>query len=352
MENYGPVEAIADGGPGGISLPAVLCVLAVFLSSCTTTTPIPDWAQSPSVLTRVYPADAYIAQRGQGQTREAAEASAAAAISRYFISEVRSVTGILESERQMNGVTTETQLATTSEILVNSQTELFALRYAEAWFNEAGKQWETVAYIDRAEAWAIYEPRFQKQAETLRGLYQAAETESDPFKKALLWGVTDRFAQGADFHAAYSFGQILNLAKMNAVFSAARSNIASLPQKIDNARRNAGVYIDCPVDFESLIVNAFSRALISEGFPVDKVRTEAAAVCTITVDEGMQKRELGIFYYPSLQAVFTGSSGALFTYNASTGSTSAVTPDVAKRRAYTALAEQVQKSFPAEFNVK
>ncbi|AEF86345.1 hypothetical protein TREPR_3856 [Treponema primitia ZAS-2] len=298
----------------------------------------------------MYPADTYIAQHGQGQTREAAEASAAAAISRYFISEVRSATGILEFERQTNGVTTETQLAATSEILVNSQTELFAVRYAEAWFNKAEKQWETTAYIDRAEAWAIYEPRFQKQAEALRGLYQAAETEGDLFKKALLWGVTNRYAQSADFEAAYSFGQILNSAKMNVVFSVVRSNTASLPQKIDNARRNADVYIDCPVDFESLIVNAFSRALISEGFPVAKTRAGAAAVCTITVDEGMQKRELGIFYYPSLQAVFTGSSGALFTYNASAGSASAVTPDVAKRRAYTALAEQVQKSFSTEFN--
>jgi hypothetical protein len=64
----------------------------------------------------------------------------------------------------------------------------------------------------------------------------------------------------------------------------------------------------------------------------------------------MQKRDLGIFYFPSLQAVFTGSSGTLFTYNASAERASAVTPDVAKRRAYTALAEQVQKTFAAEFN--
>jgi hypothetical protein len=137
---------------------------------------------------------------------------------------------------------------------------------------------------------------------------------------------------------------------MNAAFAAVRSEIAALPQKSDEARRNANVYIDCPVDFESAIVNAFSRAISAEGFPVAKTRAGAGAVCTVTVDEGMQKRELGTFYFPSLQAVFTGKSRALFTYNASADSASAVTPDVAKRRAYTALAAAVQKTFSTEFN--
>jgi hypothetical protein len=58
---------------------------------------------------------------------------------------------------------------------------------------------------------------------------------------------------------------------------------------------------------------------------------------------------LGIFYYSSLQAVFTDASGALFTFNAA-AKESAVTPDVAKRRAYTALAEKVVESFSIEGN--
>jgi hypothetical protein len=40
----------------------------------------------------------------------------------------------------------------------------------------------------------------------------------------------------------------------------------------------------------------------------------------------------------------------LWTFNAKAEKSSAVTPDVAKRRAYTALAESVAKTFAAEFN--
>ncbi|MDR1420685.1 MAG: hypothetical protein LBI86_09945 [Treponema sp.] len=59
----------------------------------------------------------------------------------------------------------------------------------------------------------------------------------------------------------------------------------------------------------------------------------------------MQKRELGIFHFPSVQAVITGASGALFTFTVSADSVGAVTPDLAKRRAYKALEEKVLAGF-------
>jgi hypothetical protein len=59
----------------------------------------------------------------------------------------------------------------------------------------------------------------------------------------------------------------------------------------------------------------------------------------------MQRRELGVFYNPSLQAVFADSAGTFFTFTAAASQASAVTPDVAKRRAYTALAEKVVEAF-------
>ena len=105
------------------------------------------------------------------------------------------------------------------------------------------------------------------------------------------------------------------------------------------------MYIETPVDFESLVHNAFSRKFAALGFPVAHNRASAAAVCRVTVSEGRQERDLGIFYHPSLQAVITGPSGTLFTFSAEAERASAVTPDVAKRRAYQALADKVNSDF-------
>jgi hypothetical protein len=202
-----------------------------------------------------------------------------------------------------------------------------------------------VAYIDRNEAWAVYEPRFKRQADAFATLYAAAEQERGQFRKVLRFGAADAYVRGGDFAEAEAFGQILHPQKMNASFGGIRAAIAAIPQKTDDAKRKAGVCIDCPGDFESLVANAFSRALSAAGFPVAKNRNGADVICAINIDEGRQQRELGIFYYPSLRAVFSDASGTLWTFNAAADRASAVTPDVAKRRAYTALAEKVGEAI-------
>jgi hypothetical protein len=331
-------------------LNALSCLIGLtsLLALSCATAPAPDWAASSSAIRAVYPDSDFIAQRGRGATREAAELAAASEIARFFTSQISANTGYSEVITQQNGKATEI-LRTSDEVFVQSQIDISGIRYAQdAFYHRAEKQWQTVAYIDRNEAWIVYEPRFKRQTDAFEALYAAAENESDQFRKVLRFGAAGAYARGGDFVEAEAFGQILHPSKMNASFGRIRAEIAAIPQKTDNAKRNASVFIDCPGDFESLVTNALSRVLSEAGFPIAKNRNGAAVICTVTVDEGRQQRDLGIFYYPSLQAVFTGASGALFTFNAAADRASAVTPDVAKRRAYAALAGKVVESFSIE----
>jgi hypothetical protein len=324
---------------------SVLIVLALLLASCASapTTPAP-WDASPAAIRQVFPDSGYIAQRGRGAIRAAAEADGAAQIALFFNAQIGSQTRIAEQYSERNGrAQSNTEIET--ETFVRSQMNLFGIRYArDAYFDRQMREWITVAYIDRAEAWQVYGPRFKQQAEAFQGLFLAAENESDPFRKALRFIAAGNYAGSPDFQNADAFGQFLYPAKMNEEFALVRSQAASLPQKTDNARRNASVYIDCPDDFESLIYNAFSREFSSLGFPVSANRN-AAALCSVAIESGEQIRDLGIFYHPSLQAVLTGPSGVLWTFTAEAERTAAVTPDVAKRRAYQALAEAVSRTF-------
>jgi hypothetical protein len=319
--------------------------LALLLLSCASapTTPAP-WAASPAAIRSVFPDSQYIAQRGRGKTRQAAEAQGASELARFISSQITASKGY----RISSGTGGET-LDTEDEAYVRAQINLFGIRYAEdAFYNKSAKEWQTVAYIERAETWPVYSPGFKRQADSFTALYTAAEGEADPFKKVLRLKAAEQFSHTEEFENASLFGQILYPEKMNAEFAGVRTRLAALPQKLDDARRNASVYINCPVDFESLISNAFASRFAAQGFPVSKTRSAAAAVCTITVDEGMQKRDIGTFYFPSLQAVVSGRSGALFTFSAKGEQASAVTPDVAKRRAYTNLAAEVEKTFTIE----
>jgi hypothetical protein len=325
-----------------------MCLTTLFILAACATAAVPDWAASLSAYRAVYPDSDFIAQRGRGPTREAAEIAAAAEIARFLTSVIDVNRGYSDIITGQNGAADENE-KTSSETFVRSQIDLFGIRYAEdAFYQRADKQWQTLAYIDRNEAWTVYEPRFKRQADAFAALYRAAEQERDPFRQVLRFGAARAYARSEDFTTAEAFGQMLHPQKMNASFGGIRDAIAAIPQKTDDAKRNASVFIDCPGDFESLVTNAFSRALSEAGFPVARNRNGAAAVCAVTVDEGMQQRDLGIFYYPSLRAVFTGASGVLVTFDAKADRASAVTPDVAKRRAYTALAGKVVESFSLE----
>jgi hypothetical protein len=130
---------------------------------------------------------------------------------------------------------------------------------------------------------------------------------------------------------------------MHQDYAPVRAALAALPKNIDNAKRGATVYIDSVTDFEQRITQAFAECFRARGFAVTKTRAEAAAICVVTVHKGKQKRELRIFYHPSLHAELRGKSGVLVSFTVQGERAQAVTSDVAKRLAYTALAAQLDE---------
>jgi hypothetical protein len=320
----------------------VLVIFTILLLSCAGVPSTPaTWDVSPTAIRQVYPDGRYIAQRGSGINREAAEVNAATQIASFFNTQVSYQ--FEERFREENG---NVQSIVDIETVVISYINLFGLRYAsDAYYDRRSKQWITVAYIDRNEAWQIYEPRFKRLTESFHQLFQSAENEIDPFRKVLTLIAAQNFIRTSEFQNDEIFGQILYPTRMNETFANMRTQIARLPELLNNARRNVSIFIGCADDFESIITNAFSQKFIEIGFPITRDRDSASAVCTITINEGRQQRELGIFYHPSLQAVISNTTGVLSTFNVEGERVGAVLPDVAKRRAYQSLADKVREDF-------
>jgi len=303
------------------------------------------WSGSRSAMLQVFPDSQFIAQQGRGATRDMAEANGTAAIAQFFSSEVVSRVAILEQYWEQNGQA-QSRTVAESEVFIQSEMRLFGVRHAQdAYFDSKNREWVTVAYINRAEAWQILGPRIRHQGEAFIRLFQAAENESDPFRKALRYIAAQNFSRSPEFLSVQSMGELLYPARMNAEFAAVRPKLASLPQRALNARQNAPVFLDIPVDFEGRVQGAFSQSFAALGFPVTTNRNAAAAVSQITVEEGRQDGNIGILYHPRLQAVLSSPAGALFTFSAEAGRQAAINPDVARRRAYEALAERISNDF-------
>jgi hypothetical protein len=107
-------------------------------------------------LEAVFPGGVYIAVRGTSGSRETVGQAALNALSLYFQSQVSSRTDLAESYREEDGAVSQS-VQLEQQTVVQTETELFAVRYTDPWRN-AGGLWEMTAYIDRNEAWALFEP--------------------------------------------------------------------------------------------------------------------------------------------------------------------------------------------------
>jgi hypothetical protein len=313
-------------------------LLFLALSSCASVPEAenpPEWKLNPQ---QVYPDSRYIAQSGQGPTKTAAENAALAAISRYFTSEVEAVSGYRQTESTANGTQKSTEYFEDSAF-VRSQTELIAVRYTESWYNQAEKRYECMAYIDRAEAWSIYEPVLRQGVEAFISLYQAAETDQEPFRQISLYSAAHREALKSlpEVSPKLSFARTLDpqAAKQ---FDDVFTNAASVPQKIRSAKSRSTIFIQCSSDVDGTVYSTVSKALSAEGFPVTTNKDAAAVICEVSISENRQTLPAGTFYTPSVNIIMNGKTQSLYSFSTSVDERiGANNPDVARQRAYMAI---------------
>jgi uncharacterized lipoprotein YajG len=330
-------------------IPALVILV---LSACASSPePLPD--QPPWVISveDAYPNDQFIAQRGRGKSRQEAEMAALALISRIFSNEITAIQESVYTSVEQNGISNDTSRVGES-ISVNSQTELFAVHYAEdAWINPGTKEWETIAFIDRSEAWEIYRNEVQQQIDGFTALFESAENEMEPVKQAFAFRIAQRFADSDNYQQVMNFGQILSPQKMDALMRLTRERIAAIPQRTSNARQQSQLFIDCSSDYNSLLISALTNVFKVNDFPIVKTFGEAKAICSVAVDEGLQASEQGNMYYPSVVITIKTKNGeTVFSYAAKAERQGAVTAEVAKRRAYTSLANEIESSLSKELD--
>lgn len=318
----------------------ILLLSVLLLPSCASapSTP-PDWAGPAQNVTRVYPAEKFIAQKGTGADPNAAQVNALAALSRYFESEVESRVSSVQVITQQNGAD-EAYLRVEESGLIQSAVNLFALRQSETWFNKAENQWETLAYIDRNEAWTIYEPRLTQKTAPFMTAFRRAETEGDPLRQFVSFSAL----QDTELLTMLDFALVLHPRKAQA-FDDVRSAYAECRSKVEAAKRKIILAVFCTGDYENTVYTALASSFSGHGFALVRNQGEATHRCQAVVTENEQKMQVGTFFTPTITVTLSGKDGVIFTYNRGITRTGANDPVVAKRRAYIALGKALQETF-------
>jgi hypothetical protein len=294
----------------------------------------------------VYPHGEFIAQEGRGQTRKDSETGALAALSLYFITEVNTTAQSSESFSRRNGQSQDS-VKLSVDTFVKSNASLFAVRYSAHFYDSEAKEYRVIGFIDRAEAWRIFEPRIKKEIDAFTALWDAAETETEAFSIVSAYRKLREYISRPDFVNTFLFGESLHPENMKTISGRTAENAAVVSAKTNEAVALLNIYIGIDHDFESLISAKLTKLFRAQHFNVSANKNTANTFCDVKVEEGFQHREgTGDFYYPKITVTIRSKGGkTLYSYAASAARQAASTPDVAKRRAYTALVNELEKNF-------
>jgi hypothetical protein len=270
----------------------------------------PAWV---SGLEAAFPDARYIARLGYGAERQAAQTNAAAAVAAFFDSEVRSRITLNDRLTAVNG-TESTVSDFNQSVFIDSQASLFTLRYTEPWKNPESGEWAAAAYLDRNEAWTVYQGRLDAEAGPLMAAYNAAETEQDALRQAILYDRSAALVK-PELQTMLEFARILN-PRQAAAYTQAWDALAQARFKAGEARAKVAVYFIVENDMEGIVSGALAGVFSANGFAAAPDEALSTNWCRTEIRENRQDLEAGTFYAPSLQAWVYGSGGLLFSFNA------------------------------------
>ena len=330
--------------PFPVILIAALCLFAACASA--PPEPPPAWAES---VERSFPNDRYLARRGTGRTAAEAEAGAVRALAQHFQLDV----GVQAREEAVLRGDGPTEITNIEITVIGTSVELFAVHRTRPWHNRGDRLFETVAYINRAEAWEVFEPGVRREESAFLDMFNSAELEGDSLRRFMML----RGAQ--NYHAANvapmrSFGERLHPAQARDGFPEADAALSMLPRLLDEARAGAVIYIDSGNDFENRVTQLIERTLNEEGFNISRNRAAAEAVFAVDFDFNMSENRSGdstsYSFAPSVRATLNGRSGVILSYHSPPQSrTVTLTQEAGRRRSFTTFMSALEDSFPAEF---
>ena len=231
------------------------------------------------------------------------------------------------------------------EVFVNSQTELFAVHYTKPKFDKRQKQYEVTAYIDREEAWRIYEPKLSDAADSFRRFYADAQAQNGTLSKIIALSKAVKNARETELLKKLDFALILNPDRAE-LFDVTRSNLAEIEPTMRRLAKNCTVRVEVNSDFEERISKSVKETFSKIGIKTQE--SGAEYVCTVEVTENAQTLAAGIFFTPSFTVQIEKSENVIWSVSKQLKKVGAKNENIARQRAFSAVAGEIQKSLQSE----
>jgi len=143
----------------------------------------PEWVDNPQ---SKYPSSKYLTSIGAGDSRKAAENSAAANLSQIFQSTIKAEQTVNERYKELfassNQSTLEGQTDVTKNITISTDQTLYNIQYADSYTDNLGKVY-VLALLERQPTAEIYEKKMEENEKQMAAYISQHNASTDPIAR-------------------------------------------------------------------------------------------------------------------------------------------------------------------------
>ncbi len=301
----------------------------------------PAWVDNPSA---VYPEREYLAARGAGDTRQAAEDNASANLAKVFKSEItvdQTTRERYSALTKMDGTMDETLQTDMDQIVkVLAGETLFNVKFSQTYTDEMGRV-HVLAYLNRRETAKIYEEKITANFEQIQALTGEAEETDDPVTRY------------ACLNAAYAVSRINQamLDQLNFIHPTTYTMLTSFSEELDHntlakklseTAKSLTFSINISGD-DGRVASMTAETVSGMGFPLVDQNGVVQIKGLIRYEDVDLKRDNIEFIGWNLELKVTGPDGAVFVQIDEKGREGGVSKEAAKRIALREIGKNVGK---------
>lgn len=319
---------------------------SMILFSCASTPP-PSWVLNYK---SEYPSEDYIVQQGSGTSELFARTDALRKISEYFQTTVDSSVQAQLKTLSSNDLYQEYR-ATSTEVNVTSQVDLFGVEYLEPYYNKADKRWYVLAYISKQTAWKMYQPKIEVAKNAFYVLYDIAEETPEPIIKQQYYKAA--FNKGTEFIETLEYGRLINK-QCDLFYNNDKETVFSVPAKISDAIKNSSMKMIVTGDYENIISTAVANVFTEAGYTIAKTKSNYDLYVTVT--DNLSSSTDAVSVTPDIDIKLVSNKGeTVYSFQYKGTKKVAFSASVAKQRSFketsTELEAKLAENLAAAFNL-
>lgn len=313
-------------------------ILFLLLTGCASQSiPVPAWLTAPQ---EIYPEARYLVAIGEGDSRRAAENSAAAGLARIFESQIRAEETLSETTTERRGAIEQFDQFSElrAQIQIGSNQNLLNIQFGETFRGRHGRV-HAAAFIPRAETAEIYRSHIAENNTAVVLLTNRSNAASDPLTRYAFRRAAVRKALEND----------RLLAQLNIIHPGARERISLHydPQELYTETATAAHQVTFSVQFPSDCGDTLREALTRMGFS-ESENSVLDVVGNATFEETDLHRDTLVFvrYHYKID-IRTRNENIVLTLNGSRREGHINVPE-ATARARRSLCSKIRSEIPKE----